>query len=198
MNKSYSTWIKAIKFVLPVLAIVSIVAALGFNWKTDAPIEKEFTAVEKEFKDNNVALEKPSIDVTTLNGDSYSLEAKNVVSIDDDSKEFSGGVVKAEMIVAGDHWNIEALKSVANSANETVTFQNDVKVRVQNEYDITGDHIIAYVKTKILKSQSKVIFKSEEADIVADGFEMTGTEGNRILTFEGNVSGTYREKESTQ
>lgn len=191
MAFSYSSRIKWIKIILPILAIGVILLVLGMEWTDNSKIMGEFKPKDKVFEQNSVTVDKPLLDIATSSGDSYRLEAQKVQSIDGMAKRFYGGTVNGDMMIAGSNWKMSAGEGVANVENEKIEFSENVIGELDKIYMIESDKITADVKNQIVRSPQAVKVKSDSGFVQADQMKITGPQNAREFTFTGNVSGQF-------
>jgi len=194
VNRSYTRFIKAMRYVLPLIAVALLVVVITWS-----EIDNKIVAVPKE---DLIPTSEAIIGQTELTNPRFeSVDEFNqpilIVAEKALQNQSNHDVINLTKPIAdfktekGNAMHIEANEGTLEQEEEKLFLQSNVKIKHDDGYTLEGEELRVNMKTKQAFSDKNVRITSEKGVITAEGLD--GNMETGILIFKGPAKITLKQ-----
>jgi lipopolysaccharide export system protein LptC len=186
VNRGYTRFVKSMRFVLPILAVILTVVVITWPDMEDkiVIIQKDDLIPTSESDIGENELLSPNFQTTDAQSQPVNVTANRALQ-----NQENPNLVKLESPIAdlkmkdGSAVNIKAIDGTYEQDTEKLFLQNDVKINHESGYELQAEELRINMKTREAFSDKDVRIQGPDAQIEATGLEGNVDEG--VLIFKG-------------
>lgn len=190
-TSAHTRRVKWLKLLLPIFGLILIIIAFFVNWSNDTKIAEQFDEEDTKPREEELAVEKPEVNIRTNSGDSFRITAGRVRATDAAQSAFAGDEVAGDLNVGGSAWSVRAGSVSTDAGNEQVLFENSVKALVDGDVHVTTEALSASTNLRLFSTDKPVTVQSRGFEVRGAAGEMRGEQGSRVLKLSGEVQGSF-------
>lgn len=179
--------LNSLKLTLIFAGIAGILMLFLFDWENHNPITNRFLPNERSFQDVSAELTRPKVTAQTADNGVISIEAESVTEQNADF--FSGTNVVGQFTQNESFWKILAELGYYDTKTQLLTFENNVKVNLNDSASLESDEIIASLSEELLTSSQHSKILGENFEASSDALIYSYAEDNEIIEMNGKFSG---------
>lgn len=193
VNRNYTRFVKAMRYVLPLIAVALIVVVITWPEMDDKIVvvnkDEILATSENEIGENELL--NPNFQTTDAQMQPVNVTANRAMQ-----NQENPNLVKLDRPVAdlkmknGDQVNIEALDGTYEQETEKLFLQNSVKIKHESGYELNAEELRVNMKTREAFSDKDVNIDGPDATIQATGLE--GNVDDGVLIFKGPATLTLK------
>lgn len=199
ISGGYTRFVKYMRYILPLLAVALIVVVVTWPEMDDkiVVVQKEDIIPSSQTTIGENELLNPRFETTDAQNQPVNVTATRALQ-----NQENPNLVKLEKPTAnlktkeGASVNIEAIGGTYEQETEKLFLQNDVKIKHESGYELTGEELRVDMKTQEAFSDKDVTIDGPDATIQAKGLE--GNMGDGVLIFKGPATLTIKNKPNTE
>ncbi len=191
---NYSTAIGLIKVTLPLFGVLGVIAALVWDYEPNKDVSEQFSENDKEFASAELSASAPEVNIEDDEGDQFRIRANEVIADDIESNKVGGEEIGLSAIIDGKEWSISAEKGSADRESKNFIFTQNVEAVLEDNFTLKTEELQANIENKTLRSPARSLIESDKISVSGDEFTLTGEEGERVLTLNGDVQGELYEQ----
>lgn len=193
--RRYSTFVRFMKRILPLAALVLAVAILAYAVQPRDGGQVAMTFERMGIIENDLAMINPRLTGTDENGLPFVVTASSAIQLGPSVERVRLENVNADLVLEdGTELNVIAAEGVIDNQTQTLDFFGGIRLTTGDGYTAETDSARADLQQGILRGESPVSAAGDIGTLTAQGF--TFERGTGMLHFTGDVrmmiSGTKR------